>query len=157
MNLVTNKSNTTRKTDQYSPRRLAALAILVGVLSYAMAKVGGALILRPQLVSPLWLGNVVLVAVLLLVPRKIWPLLLSAGLVGFLVYDVQAGEPIRSIVSFILSNAVEVLTASWCLNAAFKGIPRLNSLKALAKYCFYAVFLAPVVGAFLGAFAVANS
>jgi signal transduction histidine kinase len=144
-------------TDQYSLRRLAALASLVGVLSYAVARVGGALILRPQLVSPLWLANVVLVAVLLLVPRKIWPLLLPAGLAGFLVYDVRAGEPIRSIVSFILSNAVEVLTASWCLNVAFKGIPRLNSLKALAKYSFYAVFLAPVVGAFLGAFAVANN
>jgi signal transduction histidine kinase len=144
-------------TDQYSPRRLAALASFVALLSYGVAKVGGALILRPQLVSPLWLGNVVLVAVLLLVPRKIWPVLLAAGLAAFLLYDILAGEPIRSIIPFILSNAVEVLTASWCLHVSFKGLPRLNSLKALAKYSFYAVFLAPVVGAFLGAFAVANN
>ena len=105
-------------TDQYSPRRLAALASSVGVLSYFVARVGGALILRPQMVSPLWLGNVVLVAVLLLVPRKIWPLLLPAGLAGFLLYDILAGEPIRSIISFTLSNAVEVLTASWCLHVS---------------------------------------
>ncbi|MGB9473040.1 MAG: MASE1 domain-containing protein [Candidatus Acidiferrum sp.] len=144
-------------TDQYSPRRLAALASSVGVLSYFVARVGGALILRPQMVSPLWLGNVVLVAVLLLVPRKIWPLLLPAGLAGFLLYDILAGEPIRSIISFTLSNAVEVLTASWCLHVSFKGIPRLNSLKALAKYSFYGVFLAPFVGAFFGAFATANN
>jgi len=144
-------------TDQYSPRRLAALASLVGILSYAVARVGGALILRPQLVSPLWLANVVLVAVLLSFPRKIWPALLPAGLAGFLVYDVLAGEPIRPIVSFLLSNAVEVLTASWCLSVAFKGIPRLNNLKALAKYSFYAVLLAPALGAFLGAFAVPHS
>ena len=144
-------------TDQYSPRRLVALASLVGVLSYAVARVGGALILHPQLVSPLWLANVVLVAVLLPFPRKIWPVLLPAGLSGFLVYDLLVGEPLRPIVAFFLSNAVEILTASWCLNIAFQGIPRLNSLKALAKYSFYAVFLAPALGACLGAFAVPNS
>src|SRR6516165_10021010 len=84
--------------NQYSPQRVAVLATFVVVLCYLVARVGGALILRPQLVSPLWLGNVVLVAVLLLVPRKIWPILLPAGLAGFLVYDVQAGEPIRSVI-----------------------------------------------------------
>jgi PAS domain S-box-containing protein len=136
---------------QYSPQRLAILAASVAMLSYLVAKLGGALILRPQLVSPLWLANVVLVAVLLLVPRKIWPILLPAGLAGFLLYDLQAGEPVRSIFWFILSNAAEVLTASFCLHASFCGVPRLNSVKALAKYSFYAVLLAPFVGAFFGA------
>ncbi len=57
----------------------------------------------------------------------------------------------RSIVWLILSNAVEVLTAVLCLSSSFDGVPRLNSVKALAKYSFYAVFLAPFAGAFLGA------
>jgi signal transduction histidine kinase len=103
------------------------------------------------MVSPLWLGNVLLVAVLLLVRREIRPVLLVAGLVGFFLFDVQSGVPIRSIVWLILSNAVEVLIATLCLSSSFDGVPRLNSVKALAKYSFYAVFLAPFVGAFLGA------
>ena len=137
--------------NQYSPQRVAVLASFVAVLCYLVARVGGALILRPQLVSPLWLGNVVLVAVLLLVPREIWPIVLPAGLAGFLVYDVQAGEPIRSVIWFILSNAAEVLAAAFFLHMSFGGVPRLNSVKALVKYSYCAVLLAPLVGAFFGA------
>jgi signal transduction histidine kinase len=132
------------------------LACLVAALSYLAAKLGGELIVRPQMVSPLWLGNVLLASLLLLVPRRIWPVLLVAGLAGFFCYDLQAGEPIRSIVSFILSTAVEVLTAVLCLSLSFDGVPRLNSAKALAKYSFFAVFLAPFAGAFFGAFSTSS-
>ena len=120
-------------------------------LSYLTARLGGALILRPQMVSPLWLGNVLLVSVLLLVPRRLWPVLLTAGLTGFFLYDLQARVPIHSLIWLILSNAVEVIIAAFCLHISFGGMPRLNSVKALAKYSFYGVFLAPFVGAFLGA------
>jgi PAS domain S-box-containing protein len=121
------------------------------ILCYAVARLGGTLVLRPQLVSPFWLGNVFLVSVLLLVPGRIWPVLLVAGLFGFLLYDLRTGVPIRSTVWLIFSNAIEVLTAVLCLRYAFDGVPQLTSVKALAKYCFYAVFLAPFVGAFFGA------
>jgi len=108
------------------------------------------------MVSPLWLGNVLLASVLLLVPRRMWPALLAAGLAGFFVFDLQAGEPVRSIVWFILSTTLEVLTAVLCLSFSFDAVPRLNSAKALAKYCFFAVFLAPFAGAFLGAFSTSG-
>jgi PAS domain S-box-containing protein len=137
--------------NQYLRHRPVLLACSGVAFFYLAARLGGALILRPQMVSPLWLGNVLLVAVLLLVPRRIWPALLIAGLTGFFLYDLQAGTPIRAIVWLILSNAVEVLTAAFCLGNAFEGVPRLNSVKALVKYSFYAVFLAPFVGAFFGA------
>ena len=103
------------------------------------------------MVSPLWMGNVLLASVLVLVRRKIWPVILPAGLIGFLLYDLQGGAPTHAIAWLVLSNAVEVLTAAWCLRIAFDGVPRLNSVKAFAKYSFYAVFLAPFVGAFFGA------
>jgi signal transduction histidine kinase len=138
-------------SNQYPPQRLVVLACLVAALSYLTARLGGALIFRPQMVSPLWLGNVLLASVLLLFQRRIWTVLLAAGLAGFFLFDLQAGGPIRSIVWLILSNAVEILIAVLCLSSSFDGVPRLNSVKALAKYSFYAVFLAPFAGAFLGA------
>jgi PAS domain S-box-containing protein len=133
------------------------LACLVATLSYLAAGLGGALIVRPQMVSPLWLGNVFLASVLVLARRRIWPVLLTAGLTGFFLFDLQSGVPIRSIVWFILSNAVEILTAALCLIYSFDGVPRLNSVKALAKYSFYAVFLAPFIGAFFGALSTRNN
>jgi PAS domain S-box-containing protein len=68
------------------------------------------------------------------------------------LYDLQIGLPIGSIVWFILSDIVEVLTAVLCLNYFFNGAPKLNGVKALAKFLFSAVFLAPFIAAF---FAVA--
>jgi PAS domain S-box-containing protein len=134
-----------------SPLSTVIFVCLTTMLSYLGARLGGALILPPEMVSPLWLGNVFLASVLVLAPRRIWPILLVAGLAGFLFFDLQAGEPTRSLVWLILSNAVEILIAVLCLRSSFKGVPQLNSVKALARYSFYAVFLAPFVGAFLGA------
>ncbi len=123
----------------------------MAALCYVAGRLGGALIVRPQMVSPLWMGNVLLASVLVLVRRKIWPIILPAGLIGFLLYDLQGGAPIRAVVWLVISNAVEIFTAAWCLRVAFNGVPRLNSVKAFAKYSFYGVFLAPFVGAFFGA------
>ena len=142
--------------NQYPPQRFVVLTCLVTALSYLGARLGGALIVRPEMVSPLWLGNVLLASLLLLVPRRIWPVLLAAGLAGFFLYDLQAGGPMRSIVWLVLSNAVEVLTAVLCLSSSFDGVPRLDSVKALAKYSFYAVFLAPFAGAFFGALSTSS-
>jgi integral membrane sensor domain MASE1 len=71
------------------------------------------------MVSPLWLGNVLLASVLLLVRRRMWPVVLTAGLAGFFLYDLQTGGPFRSIVWLLLSNAVEVVTAALCLGISF--------------------------------------
>src|SRR5580693_2334060 len=81
---------------------IAVLACFVATLSYVAAEAGGALMLRPQMVWPLWPGCALLVSVLLLVPRKVWPILIAAGLAGFVLYDLQTGLPIRSIILLIL-------------------------------------------------------
>jgi PAS domain S-box-containing protein len=94
------------------------------------------------------------VAVLLLAPRRIWPLLIPAGLSGFVLYDLQADVPIPSIVRLILADIVEVLTAALCFSYFFNGVPRLDSVKALAKYSFVAVILAPFTVSLVGAFAL---
>jgi signal transduction histidine kinase len=145
-----------RGTNPYPPHRVVLAAVLVGALCYVFARAGGALIIQPQAVSPLWLGNVLLASVLVLAPRRLWPVLLAAGLAGFALFDLASHDPIRPVLWLILSNAVEILVAAWCLRSSFHGVPRLNSVKALAKYSFFAVFLAPFVGAFLGALATTS-
>ncbi len=122
---------------------------VAALLSFLAAKLGGALVLRPQMLWPLWPGCAFLVAVLLLVPRRIWPILIAAGLAGFVLYDLQAGLTPRSIALLILADTVEVLIATLGVSYAFDGLPRLNSIKSLAKYSFFAVFLAPLAAAFI--------
>jgi signal transduction histidine kinase len=139
-----------------SPFHTVILVGLVATLSYLAAKLGGALILHPQTVQPLWLDCALLVSVLLLVARRIWPILIPVAFAAFVLYDLQVGVPIRSTVWFILADTVEVLIAALCVSYSFDGVPRLNSVKALAKYAFFAVILAPCAGAFVGALAVSG-
>lgn len=136
-----------------SPFHTVILVCLVAVLSYLVARLGGALVLRPQMFWPLWPGCAFLVAVLLLVPRRIWPILLAAGLGGFVLYDLQEGLTLRSIALLIVADTVEILIAALGVSYSFDDLPRLNSLKSLARYSFFAVILAPLSSAFIATIA----
>ena len=131
--------------------RAATLALFVGVLSYGATKIGGMLAIGPQQDWPLWVGNVFLVSMLLLVRRRMWPVLIAAAFSAYIVNDLQAGLSVRSIGWLVLSDTAEVLTAAFCLSYVFKGVPRLNSRRALGKFFLFAVIVAPCVPAFLAA------
>ncbi len=133
------------------------LACLAAFLSYLAAELGGALVLRPQMVWPLWPGCALLVAVLLLLPRGIWPILITAGLAGFVLYDLQAGLTLRSTALLILADAVEILIASLGASYFCAGLPSLNSVESLARYSFPAVILAPMAAAFISTSASSGS
>jgi len=134
-----------------SPWHSGILACLVAILCYTLAKLGEMLAIGPQSDWPLWLGNVFLVSVLLLVQRRMWPILIAAAFTAYVVNDFQGGLSIRSIGWLVLSDTVEVLTAAFCLSYVFRGVPRLNSVRALAKFSLFAVILAPCVPAFFAA------
>lgn len=129
----------------------AILACLVATICYFAAWVGTTVVIRPEVDWPLWPGNILLASVLVLVPRRVWPILIAAALATFALYDLRIGISIRSLIFFQLSDTAEVLTAALGLNYCFGGVPQLDSMTALAKYSFFAVLLAPFVGAFFGA------
>ena len=132
-------------------RSALVLVCVVATLSYLVPRLGGALISNPQAVWPLWPGCAILVSGLLLVPLRIWPILIPVSLAAFCLYDLQVGVPVSSIAWFILADIVQVLVAALGLRYCFDDLPRLNSIKALAKYSFFAVILAPFAAAFLSA------
>jgi len=135
----------------------AMLAFLVAATGYLAAKMAGALVISvPQLVWPIWPGCAILVGILLIVPRKIWPVLLPAGLAGFVFYDLQAGVSISSIALLILADTLEILVAVWSVTYFLNGKPRLDSLGALAKYSFCTVFLASLIVSSIGSLALSG-
>jgi signal transduction histidine kinase len=78
-------------------------------------------------------------------------MVIPAAFAGFILFDLQAGVPVRSIAWFILADTVEVLIAALGLSYFFDGVPRLNSVTALSKYLFFTALLAPSAAAFLSA------
>ena len=125
-------------------------------LAYLVPKLVGMLVSNPKTVWPLWPGCAILVAGLVLVRTRVWPLIIAASFVGFALADLQAGVRLSSIPWFISGNTVEVLISALGLRYCFDGLPRLNSMKALARYSFFAVLLAPFAGAFLSARGIAS-
>jgi PAS domain S-box-containing protein len=109
------------------------------------------------MVWPLWPGCALLVAVLLLLPRGIWPILIAAGLAGFVLYDLQTGLTLRSTTLLILADAVEILIASLGVSYFCGGLPPLNSVASLARYSLLAVLLAPMAAAFISTSASSGS
>jgi PAS domain S-box-containing protein len=114
------------------------------IASYLAAELGGLMVLRPQMIWPLWPGCALLTAMLLWTPRKLWPAILVAGLAGFALYDLREGLSLRATALFLAADAVEVLIAALGVTYMFGGVPRLHSVKSLAKYSLFAVVLAPV-------------
>jgi hypothetical protein len=100
-----------------SPFNILVLAFLVSGLSYLAARVGGVLTLRPQTLCPLWPACALLVSVLLLVPRKIWPVLIPASFAAFVVYDLQTGLSVGSAIWLVLADTVK--TGSLAANVLF--------------------------------------
>jgi len=141
----------------HSDYRSTLLVVCVTTaLSYLVPKLIGGVASNPQTVWPLWPGCAILVTGLLLVRMSVWPLLIPASFVGFAFADLQAGVPLSSIARFIPGNTVEVLISAIGLRYCFDGTPRLNSVKALAKYSLFAVVLAPLAGAFFSAQGIAH-
>ena len=121
-------------------------AILVLVLCYLAARLGGTLIITaPQMLWPFWPGCAVLVAILLVSPRRFWPILIPAGLAGFVLYDLPAGVPIHSMAVLLLADIAEILVVLWGVDYFLQGVARLDSVKAFGKYVFVTVILGPLV------------
>src|SRR5215472_3204468 len=126
-------------------------------LSYLVPTLVGMVVSNPKTVWPLWPGCAILVTGLLLVRFSVWPVMIAVSFLGFALADLQAGVPLSSIAWFIPGNTVEVLISAVGLRYCFYGVPRLNSVRALAKYSFFAIVVAPLAGAFFSAHGVARN
>ena len=107
----------TRKS--ISPLETVMFVCLVAALSYLAPKLEGTLIMHPRTIWPLWPGCALLVPVLTLVPRRIWPILIPVALASFALYDLQVGVSLRSIAWFVPADTVQVLIAALCLSYFF--------------------------------------
>jgi PAS domain S-box-containing protein len=140
----------------FGSRSTWLVVCLTAAFSYLVPKLIGTLTSNPQTVWPLWPGCAILVTGLLLVRINVWPLLIAASFAGFALADFQSGVALSSIVRFIPGNTFEVLVSAIGLRYCFDGVPKLNSVSALAKYSLFAVVLGPIVGALLSAHGIAS-
>jgi len=134
-----------------SPLSTAILVCLVAVVCYHAVVVTDVLAIPPVHLAAFWPATAFLVAVLLLSPKRIWPLLIVAGLGALTIADLKYGVTISSEIWYTLGNLADVFIVAWGLHRLFKGAPHLRSVNALARYFAVAVILAPSIAALVGA------
>lgn len=130
--------------------RTAFLTCLVTTVCYFAVRLVHVLIAPPRTFT-YWPATPFLVAVLLLSSRRIWPVLIVAGLGGLALANLRDGWSIASQTLFTLGDLAEVLIATLLLSYLFKGAPQFRDVKDLAKYVLITVILAPSISALLGA------
>jgi signal transduction histidine kinase len=133
------------------PIPMVVLALSVAIVSYVVARLGDVLDIPQNGVPALWPENAVLVSILLLMPRRTWPVLIPAGLAGLTVENLQVGFPPSTTAFMGLGAAVEIIIIMMGLGYSFEGIPHLNTPKALAKYSLFAILIAPFIGSLVDA------
>src|SRR5947208_15421841 len=154
---VTNVRSRILNSEPYADSRSTLLVGCVIIASsYVVPTLVSLLVSNPQTVWPLWPGCGILVAGLLLLRLNAWPVVILASFVGFALADLQAGVPLSSVARFIPGNTLEVLISAVGLRYCFDGVPRLNSVRALARYSLFALVLAPLAGASLSAHGISR-
>jgi len=129
-----------------APRRLGSAVAIAGALALAVFFSGEAstqLARFPENVAAIWLGNAILLGILIHRPTREWPLhLVAAGFANLLV-DLSFGDSIAMALGITLCNIGEALLAAWVLQR-FRATAIMDSLRSIL------IFLGPAVGACTG-------
>jgi two-component system, LuxR family, sensor kinase FixL len=140
-----------------SIHRPVLTAVLVGVAYYLGAMIGFALTSPTHSVSTLWPPNAILLAALLLTPKRAWWIILLGVFPAHLAVQLQSGVPVLMILSWFVSNASEALIGAFCVRYFIDGPLRFDSLRDIGVFTIFAVTFSPFVTSFLDAgFVVLN-
>ena len=123
--------------------RTLLAAMVVGLAYAATARLGVAFIFPGVRVSALWFPNAILLAALLLAPRRVWWIYLAVVLPAHLLVLLPMGiTPVSAVIGYVGNCATAVL-AGLALSAFVPGIRRIDRLRTAVAFILLAGFLAP--------------
>ena len=151
---ATNVQAAARNANGISPvfdRHLLMIGLWVFAGYYLGCKIGFALTFKPHPVSVLWPPNSILVAALLLTPRRLWWFVLLAAFPAHLAAQLQSDVPPMMIMCWFISNASEAVIGAGLMHYLIDGQMRFTSLRKVGIFCLCVVFIGPLLSSFLDA------
>jgi integral membrane sensor domain MASE1 len=130
-------------------RRVISVAILVAVGYYLTAWLGFAFALQPGSVSTLWMPNSILLAGLLLVPRRYWWIIVVAACPAHFAAEIQSHVPLALVVPLFVSNSFQAIFGAFFICIFVDDGLRFEKLRDLTVFLFFGAFLAPFLASFL--------
>jgi signal transduction histidine kinase len=131
--------------------RTFLLALLVAISYYAGTKLGFSFTPAQTPISTFWPPNAILLAVLLLVPTRLWWAFLLAVLPAHLLVQLQSGVPMPSALGWFAGNTGEALLGAVAIRYFKKEKLLFDSLRDIAIFLVFGVLVAPLVTSFLDA------
>jgi len=138
-------------TGAFFDRHSLMIGLWVFAGYYLGCKIGFALTFQPHPVSVLWPPNSILVAALLLTPRRLWWFVLLAAFPAHLAAQLQSDVPPLMIICWFISNASEALIGAGLTRYVIGGPMRFTSLRKVGIFCLCVVFIGPFLSSFLDA------
>jgi len=133
--------------------RTGSFALLVGVSYYLGTRIGLALTPPGQPNSTFWPPNAILLAALLLAPRRIWWTFLLAALPAHLFAQLPAGVPLWTAIGWFVTNTSEALIGAFFITRFSRG-KIFDSVRGVLAFVIFGVLIAPLATSFLDAAAV---
>jgi diguanylate cyclase (GGDEF)-like protein/PAS domain S-box-containing protein len=103
----------------------------------------------------IWVANAVLLAFLLLIPRRLWPLFLGAGLLGHVIGTIVIHTPWQINVVDTPLDIFEAFLAATLMRSRSTRFPKFTQLRYLLHFVAFAVLIAPLTTGFLYAMVMA--
>ncbi|PYX65008.1 MAG: hypothetical protein DMG78_30045 [Acidobacteria bacterium] len=125
--------------------------MITGVAVYLGTRVGFALTPNGQPNSAFWPPNAILLAALLLSPRRVWWIFLVAMVPPHFVAQHQAGVPIWTAASWFLTNTTEALIGAFCITRLINPRTVFESVRGVSIFILFGVLIAPLATSFLDA------
>lgn len=135
----------------------ATMICLLGASGYYIGSVAG-FFLTPAAhpISTYWPPNAILLAVLLLVPVRLWWMVLASALGAHLLVQHQNGIPLSTALGWFAGNSSEALIGAGLLYRISKR-SLFNSVRGIWWFLMCAVFLAPLLTSFFDAAVVVST
>ena len=129
-------------------------ALLVGIGYYVGTRIGFAWTPSGQPNSTFWPPNAILLAALLLTPRKTWWTFLLAVLPAHMFAQLQTGVPVWTAFGWFITNSFEALIGAYCITKFTDPGKRLDGVRGVLIFVVFGVLFAPLATSFLDAAAV---
>ena len=143
------ESTRSRVADRdYALGRTLLISAIISLSYYVTAKIGFAFTLQGT-VSPLWLPNAILLAGLLVIPRRSWWVLILAALPAHFAAELPSGIPIALVLSLFVSNSGQALIGALAITYFVGEVLRFDRFRHVTIFLICGAFLAPFLSSFL--------
>ena len=133
---------------------IGCVAIIVAISYYVASKVGFVFTPPHEAISTFWPPNAVLLAALLLVPRRVWWIVILAVLPSHFFIQLSLDIPFLTALGWFVGNTGEALLGAVCISHFREHASLFESVRGVFVFLLFGVILAPLLSSFLDAGAV---